>query len=1535
MHTKKLFIVLLLSVSALFLFFALTVGAQQPAIADQSILMQDVIPILQGKVFEGPIGDESVPLAGVKVALYGAYNPYPDPGTLISVTYTNAAGWYGLPTTGNYEFYRIREFDPPFKVSVGATTVSGTVKTSNWIQYVVPLDRKILTGNKFWDKPRPLKWDKSVNSVVWTPGMVVTTETSDTIKVVDVIQGWPDTDLTLVEQWNPNHLKLIDWAVEPTSVSVIPGNDKLTTTLPESNQVYTVTKWFHVERCTWRETFLEERVLMGEVLLDEKLVTIHKTPPILWIDGTNNPSVYAGDVVSFILDYGNLGGYETGVMIRNTFPITAPYVHAEPMPDRQDPAGLWVEWDIGDLANGSTGVIEVVIAIDESLTPSTTLTIWDGIFNHVGDEVDAVELSFHVEPRPPDLVWEKWVNGIPYDPDWVVTVETSDTIQIVDVIITPPSDPAVLEELWDPAQLNLLEMTVEPDPGTSVIEPGRIEVTLPEGLQVFTITKKFHVEPCMWEVTFIEELLSKRGVPQPWIRTVPIHKIMPELWIDSVYDPDVVVGELASFELKYGNTGGRESFAFIRNEFPGIARFVDSVPLPDRVSLEGLWAEWDLGSLDMGQNASIQVMVRIAPDLPPSTTITIWDGIFNHADVMVDEVITRYHIPRPQVTFPEGDWPWYAQEEITVLPEPPIAGRPTELCAEVVNHDAINDYPVVLEFSVSRLGIGMPFYTVGAVEILVPSGGANRGCIMWIPPKPDKWCIQVRILAERYPYQISRRNLDVDEPLSPGVEHPRTFFVRNPFEEPVTITLGLVPHLNDWGLELSQDVMPNVPPGAEKPFTLTVTPPGGKALPLDGTPIVDIEAFVGENMLGGIRKIYRPPVPLHRFPDPVYAEREIKVHPYPPRAGEPTEICVELRNPTDQPQDVSVTFFWAKFGIGLPFTPINGVRNVHLPPHSIVKECIHWVPPVGGHICLQVGLEMVGHLPQFSQRNIDINEILQPGVPNTLVFPVGNPDTTEPLTVTLGLVPNLPGWGLELNPDTIPNLPPGETQLVSLTVTPPKGVKMPPDGTTIVDVEAFVDGELLGGIRKIYRPPVPIHRPKDPVYAESEIGIDPYPVLPGQPVKLSVEVHNPTNQDQIVTATFAIADFGIGLPFSTMHIVPNPVPIFVPAHGAARAYTKWTPPNHWGKFCVQVTLEIPGHEPIWSRRNIDVGEPLRPGVPHSLEFQVGGWPFTEPVTIELGFVNHKPGWEVSLSDTVLTGVSQSQPVTVTLTVKPAMDAKLGTGMPIVDVEAYVDNELIGGFRKMDIPPIPIHKPHERTYAESEISIVPYPLKQGVQSLVSTVLQNATVNTTTVNLEFGWANFGIGIPFTSTGMAPPTRTVELGPLMAVTSTVMWTPSMSGHQCVLVKLNDADGIYEEQWSQRNVDVERTPPCGTTQEFTFTVYNDSPFKVSVDVGMIIFNVPADWTVTVSPTGTIQIAKFSQAVITVTVSIPCPPTLNYLSARQDIAAIQAFAGSVPTIDVEAYEQGELVGGIEIRFDDSIGPDLGTLYLPLVLRNP
>ena len=111
--------------------------------------------VLSGRVYKGEVGDESQPLEGVTVSLHGANNPYPDAGELIATTTTNAEGWYGLTVPDGYEYYHIRETDPAGYVSIDATTISGTVRASNWIEYsiAIPLDEQTLTGNKFWILP--------------------------------------------------------------------------------------------------------------------------------------------------------------------------------------------------------------------------------------------------------------------------------------------------------------------------------------------------------------------------------------------------------------------------------------------------------------------------------------------------------------------------------------------------------------------------------------------------------------------------------------------------------------------------------------------------------------------------------------------------------------------------------------------------------------------------------------------------------------------------------------------------------------------------------------------------------------------------------------------------------------------------------------------------------------------------------------------------------------------------------------------------------------------------------------------------------------------------------------------------------------------------------------------------------------------------------------------------------------------------------------------------------------------------------------
>ena len=1358
------------------------------------------------------------------------------------------------------------------------------------------------------EEPAP-EWTKLVNGEPWHPDLVVTAETADTIEVIDVYR--PADELTLEQTWNPDHLQLVDSWQE------------------QVGDVITETSLFHVNPCTWTETIVTERLLWPDGSpLDEKPFIVHKTPPDLWIDSSYDAAVYPGALAAFTLAYGNLGGFEPDVLIVNEFPPAAPFVRSYPTPTLVAPDNLTVWWEVGSLENGAVDEIDVYVSIDGSLTPSTTVSIWGGIFDHAGQLVQFVETSFHVE-TPPPVPWDKFVDGIPWEPGLVWTKETSDTVWVEDVI-HPSGLPVTLVEEWDPNHLDLASWEILPYAVGQVTElPGLLVWEVPPDIgEPFALVLAFHVEPCLWGHTVLQELLFVEGTPEPLSRPVIIEKWGPDLWIDSFYDVFVEVGQPATFILTYGNHGGREFGALIRNEFTPDAPFIESAPPPDRTDPGGLWAEWDLPVLENGAMMEIEVTVDIPPWLPPLAGISIWDGIFNHAGEQVDHTVIEFLVPEPPIVFPGGDWPWYAQGEIGVSPEPPIARQPTQICVDVVNSDPENPHEVVVEIGVAHFGIGIPFTPIGHVPLTVAAGHMDQACVVWVPPTPNHWCIQARLLQEGEATLISQRNVDVDEPLRPFTPHLRAFPVRNPFSEPVTVTLALTPHLPGWGLALSQEVLPNLPAGAIEMVTLTVVPPA--VLPADGSPIVDIEAYVGEDMIGGFRKIFRPPVILHHFADPFYAERELTIHPYPPRAFEPTELCVELRNPTNLPQDAWVQFSWAKLGIGLPFTPINGLRAVHLPPYSVVRECLHWVPPTGGQFCLQVELLMEGYPTQVSRLNLDANEPLRPLTPHAFSFPVGNP-FPEPVTINLGLIPHFPDWGLELSRDLLIDLPPGLTETITLTVTPP--ADLPLDGDPVVDIEAYVGGELLGGIRKIYRPPVPIHRPQDPVYAESEIGIDPYPVLPGMPTKLSVELFNPTDSDHVVTATFSVAPFGIGLPFSTAGITPNPIRLFVPALGAARGHVVWTPPPELhGKVCVQVTVELPGHAPVWSQRNIDVGEPLRPRVPHSLDFAVGIGEQAGPLTVTMGLIRHKPGWDISLSAFELPAVQTGESITVTLTVTPPMGAKLGTGEPIVDVEAYAGGTLIGGFRKLDIPPVPLHKPHEKRYAETELSVDPYPPVVGVPSTVAALLQNGSQVPATVNLSFGWATFGFGIPFTSTGMAPPTRTLTLMPGMTGTATVAWTPTTSGHQCLLVEVTDPAGVYERQWSQRNVDVEERPPCAVTQVYSFTVYNGSAVAVTVDLGLITFNVPSDWQVTTNPSGSVAIEPFGELAVIVLVTIPCPRNADAVEAGRLVDQIQQGSNSVPTVDVEGYIDNAFVGGIELQFP-LLAPPLYEIYLPLVMR--
>ncbi len=216
-----------------------------------------------------------------------------------------------------------------------------------------------------------------------------------------------------IETWDPAHLQLVDW--EATGGTVISESGRLVWTgqIVEP-EVITLTKWFHVEPCTWTQTLLWEELWLDDTELEQRPVLINKLPPELWIDSIYDPIVCPGMPAQFMLDYGNLGGYENDVMVRNDFPPEAPFAGSDPPPDNVDPNGLWAEWLVGDLAQDAQGRITVTVDITSTASPGDLISVYDWIIDHVGEPADETEIVFEV--GEPDITVDPlalWVELCP------------------------------------------------------------------------------------------------------------------------------------------------------------------------------------------------------------------------------------------------------------------------------------------------------------------------------------------------------------------------------------------------------------------------------------------------------------------------------------------------------------------------------------------------------------------------------------------------------------------------------------------------------------------------------------------------------------------------------------------------------------------------------------------------------------------------------------------------------------------------------------------------------------------------------------------------------------------------------------------------------------------------------------------------------------------------------------------------------------------------------------------------------------------
>jgi hypothetical protein len=472
-----------------------------------------------------------------------------------------------------------------------------------------------------------VQWSTTVNGQGWAPGMQVEVETCDTVQVVDSYlnsTGGP-LPVELIQDFDSSEVAVVDSSASSGTVTQTSGQIEWSVTIPAGGSA-SLTIWFHAEPCNWPQSPLQ-RVWLGTG--EHRDIVLVKHLADLQLGSVYEPLVFSGQQASFTLQYGNAGGYENAVAIWCAFPGEATYASASPPADFVDPGGLGAGWQAGDLANGSSGQIGVTVDIAPDLPIPTPLVIACTIHDHIDVVAQEALIELVTGAR---VVWERAVNGQPWVPGMIVEGETCDTVEVEEQLDNRSVGPAPVQltQHFESSEIGYLDSVASN--GVVEVAPGTIQWTVEvDAGQVETLVSHLHFDACTWTESMIVTLLSEG---EEW-RELLVVKVPPVLWIEPHYDPQVVSGQPAEFEIEYGNSGGYENDVEVWCEFPSEATYSSSVPPADFVDPSGLGAGWHVGDLAGDDVGAIVVTVEIDGGLDPETPIHIGCDLIDHTDVTV------------------------------------------------------------------------------------------------------------------------------------------------------------------------------------------------------------------------------------------------------------------------------------------------------------------------------------------------------------------------------------------------------------------------------------------------------------------------------------------------------------------------------------------------------------------------------------------------------------------------------------------------------------------------------------------------------------------------------------------------------------------------------------------------------------------------------------------------------------------------------------------------------------------------------------
>ncbi len=485
--------------------------------------------------------------------------------------------------------------------------------------------------------------------------------------------------------------------------------------------------------------------------------------------------------------------------------------------------------------------------------------------------------------------------------------------------------------------------------------------------------------------------------------------------------------------------------------------------------------------------------------------------------------VVEHEVDCPDIHFP-NDEPTYAEEEIQIMPYPMVTGQPSTISVKV-NNNSSNSKNLTVSFQTSpnRFGIGLGYNAFDTKNVTLPAFGSAIVQTTFTPVSSGHYCIQIVIESDDGERIVSQRNLDVTEDLEAGTPDELVFDVGNPTDTTADVMLVVNNTCPGWTAEVSPTVLTNMAPGEVREATLTVTPPD--PVTLGSACHIDVQGWIGDELIGGIRKLDVPPVQLPQA-EPHWMEPEISVIPDPPVAGVSGLICVELQNPLNFSRNVTIDYAVADFGAGINFTTVAS-QNFTLPPNSVDDYCVTWTPATGGttHRCILVTLMQPGYKDQTSQRNVNIVRLSIGDILDDIRIPVlvRNPDwVNHNLEIRPTVFGIDPYWEPVITDDD-GNPPPevlGPGEMVNLNVgfQPAGGpvLSQAPEqfdygDESRVEVAVLLDGEEVGGFTAVVMPP--------PVPVEEVSISGPEEGMPDEAYTFTAEVM-PSDATQPITYTW-------------------------------------------------------------------------------------------------------------------------------------------------------------------------------------------------------------------------------------------------------------------------------------------------------------------------------------------------------------------------------------------------------------------------------